>query len=286
MTAAYQKMVNLKPSLASYNRASYVRWLYGDLRNATRYMLMAIRAGSTQPENVAWCQSQLGDDYFNAGFVLPARYEYRAALTSFPHYARALAGMAAVEIALGHRRAAVRYYQQAIEVVPLPQYVIGLGDLYASMGNRAAAEKEYALISFMNHIFTINHVQFGPEMAQFDADHNRNLAQALRLARAAAGYRHDIQTMDTLAWVLYKNGRYPQAWNAEEQALRLGTRFAPYFFHAGMIQAAEGHVTEAQSYLSSALMLNLNFGVLQVPVARAELTKLNALSTSSAAKKK
>lgn len=281
MTAAYQKMVNLKPSLASYNRASYVRWLYGDLRNATRYMLMAIRAGSTERENVAWCQSQLGDDYFNAGFVLPAQGQYRAALKSFPHYARALAGMAAVELALGHPQAAIHDYQQAIEVVPLPQYIIGLGDLYASLGKRAQAEKEYQLISFINHIFTINHVQFGPEMAQFYADHNRNLVQALHLGTAAAGERHDIQTMDTLAWVLYKNGRYAQAWRAEKQALRLGTHFAPYYYHAGMIEAALGHTTEAQSYLSSALMLNPNFGVLAVPVARAELAKLNGRSTST-----
>ena len=129
MTSAYQRMVDLKPSLASYNRASYVRWLYGDLQNATRFMLMAIRAGSTDRENVAWCESQLGDDYFNAGFVLPAEAQYRAALHMFPHYARALAGMATVELALGHRAAAVKYYKQAIAVVPLPQYVTSLGDL-------------------------------------------------------------------------------------------------------------------------------------------------------------
>ena len=280
MAAAYQQMVNLKPGLASYNRASYARWLYGDLRNATRYMLMAIHAGSTQRENVAWCQSQLGDDYFNAGFVVAAEYQYRAALRTFPHYARALAGLATVEAALGHPRSAIHYYQQAIVAVPLPQYVIGLGDLYTSLGNRKAAARQYALISFMNRIFTVNHVRFGIELAQFDADHNTNLAGALRIARDTARERHDVQTMDTLAWVLYKNGRYAQAWKAEKQALRLGTHFAPYYFHAGMIQAALGNVTEAQSYLSSALMLNPNFSVLYVPVARAELAHLNAVATA------
>jgi tetratricopeptide (TPR) repeat protein len=185
--------------------------------------------------------------------------------------------MAAVEIVLGHPRSAISYYRQAIAVVPLPQYVIGLGDLYTKLGNQRAAAQQYALISFMNRIFAINHVQFGIEMAQFDADHNRNLADALRIAQQTAGERHDIQTMDTLAWVLYKNGRYARAWTAEKQALRLGTHFAPYYFHAGMIQAALGHVTEAQSYLSSALMLNPNFGILAAPVARAELMHLNAI---------
>lgn len=279
MVHAYQRMNDLKPSLAAYNRASYARWLYGDVRGATRFMVLAIRAGSTQPENVAWCETQLGDDYFNAGFVLGAQSEYRAALKLFPHYARALAGLGAVEAALGHYSAATRYYRQAIAIVPLPQFLASLGDLYASHGNAAAAKKQYAVIHFIDHIYTVNHVRYGIDEAQFDADHNQNLAQALQLARAESVQRHDIGTMDTLAWVLYKNGRYAEAWTAEQHALRLHTAFAPYLFHAGMIQVKLGKLVEAQSYLQSALMLNPNFSVLYAPIARAELLRLNHQAT-------
>ncbi|GAC1328053.1 MAG: hypothetical protein NVS2B16_29930 [Chloroflexota bacterium] len=282
MVKAYQRMVDLKPALASYNRASYVRWLYGDLRGAVRLMMLAIRAGSTQRENVAWCETQLGDDVFNAGFVAVAQQEYAAALHTFPHYARALAGMAAVQTALHHPRAAIAYYRQAIAVVPLPQYVTSLGDLYTALGQRQAARQQYALIAFIDRMFALNHVRYGVETAMFDADHNQNLADALRIARSEAQLRHDIQTDDTLAWVLYKNGMYRQAWHAEQQALRLGTRYAPYFFHAGMIQSKLGNVTEAQSYLHSALMMNPNFGVLYEPVAHAELQRLNARMNSPA----
>lgn len=275
MASAYQRMVDLEPSLVSYNRASYARWLYGDLRNAVRFMLMAIRSGSTQKENVAWCETQLGDDYFNDGFVLPAEQEYRAALRTFPHYAAALAGMAAVQNALGHPQAAVRDYQRAIAVVPLPQYVTALGDLYARLGNQEAARRQYALIRFIDRIFAVNHVRYGVETAQFDADHNQRLGEALSIARAEAAVRHDVQTMDTLAWVLYKNGRYAEAWRAEKEALRLGTHYAPFYFHAGMIQAKLGNLVEAQSYLSMALMVNPNFSVLNAPVARAELLRVS-----------
>ncbi len=281
MVKAYQRMIDLKPSLAAYNRASYARWLFGDIRGATRFMLLAIRAGSTQPENVAWCESQLGDDYFNAGFLLGAEYEYKVALRTFPHYARALAGMATVEFSLGHTAAAVRYYKQAIAVVPLPQYVIGLGDIYTKLGEARAAKKQYALIGYINHIFAINHVRYGIETAQYDADHNQDLANALRIARSEAQHRHDIQTMDTLAWVLYKNGRYAEAWKAEKQALRLHTHFAPLYFHAGMIQAKLGNLIEAQSYLHSALMLNPNFHPIFASVARDELLRLNHQATTS-----
>ena len=275
MINAYQKMVNLKPGLASYNRASYARWLYGDTRGATRYMLMAIRAGSTQPENVAWCQSQLGDDFFNAGFVLGAKQQYQAALHSFPHEAPALAGMAQVEVALGHPTAAIRYYKAAIAVVPLPLYLTGLGDLYTSLGMKGQAAQQYATIRFIEHIYTINHVRYGVEEAQFDADHNQNLAQALTIARREAATRHDLITMDTLAWVLYRNGKYAEAWKAERSALRLGTHYAPYYFHAGMIEAKLGNIVEAQSYLQNALMTNPNFNVLFAQTDRQELKQLN-----------
>lgn len=279
MARAYQKMVDLQPGLTSYNRASYVRWLYGDLPGAFRFMQMAIRAGSTQPENVAWCETQLGDDYMGDAYVLSAEQMYRTALRTFPHYAPALAGLATVELARGHTARAARYYQQAIAIVPLPQYVIALGDLYVAAGNRRAAQQQYALVQFIDHLFAINYVQYGIETALFDADHNRDLPQALSIARATEQTRHDVTTEDTLAWVLYKNGRSTEAWKAERRALRLGTKNALLDFHAGMILAARGDVFGAQHFLSGALTLNPDFHVLYAPVARAELRRLSALAT-------
>jgi tetratricopeptide (TPR) repeat protein len=246
-------------------------------------MQMAIQAGSTQPENVAWCETQLGDDYMGDAYVLGAEQMYRTALRTFPHYAPALAGLAAVEFAKGHTATAARYYQQAIAVVPLPQYVIALGDLYAATGNRKAAEQEYALVRFIDHLFAINHVQYGIETALFDADHNRDLAEALGIARATERTRKDVTTEDTLAWVLYKNGHYAEAWRAEQRALRLGTKNALFCFHAGMILAARGDVFGAQHFLSGALMLNPNFHALYAPVARAELRQLSALAATRTA---
>jgi tetratricopeptide (TPR) repeat protein len=276
MSRAYQKMVNLKPSLASYDRASYTRYLYGDLRAAYDFMRMAINAGSTVPENVAWAETQLGNEYMSGGYVTAAQYEYRQALRSFPHYAQALAGLALVDFVLGKSGHAVAAYKQAIAVVPLPQYVIGLGDLYARLGDTREATQEYALVRFILNVFRINHVQYDIELAQFYADHDQHLSDALRLAESTARVRHDTYTEDTLAWVLYKLDRYGDAQRAEMLALRLGTKEGLYYFHAGMIEAKLGHVEGAQAYLSDALMLNPNFSLLYAPVARAELTRLAA----------
>jgi tetratricopeptide (TPR) repeat protein len=178
------------------------------------------------------------------------------------------------EFALGNRSRAVKDYQQAVAIVPLPQYVIGLGDLYTRIGDIKDAASEYALVQFILHIFRINHVKYDIELAQFYADHNQHLSDALRLAESTAAIRHDVFTEDTLAWVLYKVGRYAGAMKAEKLALRLGTKEGLYYFHAGMIESKLGHIEGAQAYLSDALMVNPNFSLLYPPVARAEIHRL------------
>jgi tetratricopeptide (TPR) repeat protein len=285
MSRAYQKMVDLKPSLAAYDRASYTRYLYGDQRAAFAFMRMAISAGSTIPENVAWVETQLAIEYMSAGYVVPAQYEYRLALRTFPHYAHALAGLALVDFALGNTAQAVRDYQQAIAVVPLPQYVIGLGDLYTRIGNAKGAAREYALVRFILQLFRVNHVKYDIELAQFYADHDQHLSDALQLAESTARVRHDVFTEDTLAWVLYRLGRYAEAMRAERAALRLGTKEGLYYFHAGMIDARLGQVEGAQAYLSDALMLNPNFSVLYAPAARAELRRLGGVGVLKSRRK-
>lgn len=275
-TRDYQRMVDLKPGLASYNRASHMHWLYADTTGAIKIMRMAIAAGSSYPENVAWCQAQVGDDYFFLGAFQAAEHEYRASLRTFPHEIYALAGLARLYAGEGRYRDAVSYYNQVIGQIPLPQYVIALGDTYAQMGRPAQAAKQYALVDYIFHLYDVNHINIGIDRAQFYADHDRNLKEALQLARAEATWRHDIRTMDTLAWVLYKNHRYHEALAAEQQALRLGTRDTGYYYHLGLIYQALGDLPAARSYLQGALMLNPYFDVRQAPAAVAALRRLGS----------
>jgi tetratricopeptide (TPR) repeat protein len=58
---AYQKMVQLRPDMSSYNRAAYYRFVAGDPNGAIEIMKMAIDSGSRSPENVAWCLVDLGN---------------------------------------------------------------------------------------------------------------------------------------------------------------------------------------------------------------------------------
>ena len=57
------------------------------------------------------------------GDARTALAQMREALRTFPGYAFALDGMAQAQAALGRLRTAIRYERDAVDRVPLPQYV-------------------------------------------------------------------------------------------------------------------------------------------------------------------
>jgi Tfp pilus assembly protein PilF len=62
-----------------------------------------------------------------------------------------------------------------------------------------------------------------------------------------------------------------EARKMSREALRLGTRDARLFYHAGMIASAAGYRTSARDYLERALKLSPQFDPLQATVARSVL---------------
>src|SRR3954467_7763311 len=133
-----QRMVDLKPNLSSYARVSYFRELHGDLPGAIEAMKLAVSAGGGTAENVAYVQTLLGNLYFDSGRVDDARHAYRTALGTFPSYVPATAGLANVSPLGG----ALRLYRDGVARLPLPQYVIALGERKQAAGLRPA----YALV--------------------------------------------------------------------------------------------------------------------------------------------
>ena len=59
-----------------------------------------------------------------------------------------------------------------------------------------------------------------------------------------------------------------------EQALKLGTRDAPLYYHAGMIYKASGDYARAQTMLSEALAINPHFDLVQAQIARLTLANI------------
>jgi tetratricopeptide (TPR) repeat protein len=282
--AAFQKMLDLQPGLASYSRVAYLRELYGDLPGATELMTLAVRAGSPlDPEPLAWCLVQLGNVYFNQGHLEESEAAYQQGLAVFPQYYQALAALGRVRGAQQRYAEALTLYQQAVAIVPTPDMVAALGDLLALLGKADKAEKQYALVEYIEHVNETNQVAYNRQLALFYADHDRKLSEAVTLAEAELQRRHDIYTYDTLAWAYGKNGRYADAWKAMEQALHLGTRDALLFFHAGIIAHGLGRKEQARDYLHQALTLNPHFHLIQTEVAKRMLTELENRPSSAVA---
>ncbi len=265
---AFDTMAQLKPSLAAYARVSYARELLGRPRTAIAAMRLAVESAANQPEATAWARVQLGKLYWSIGRLGAAAGEYRGALAAFPGYAYAFDGLAQVEAARGHARLAIALETRAVDAIPLPQFVGLLGDLYASVGDRAQARRQYALIGVIQRLLAANGVRTDLETALFDVDHGVRLRHALALARLARADRPSIDGDDVLAWALARKGRCTEALPYSQRALRLGTLDALKLFHRGMIERCLGHRAAGDDFLRRALALNPHFSVLWSPVAR------------------
>ena len=149
-------------------------------------MQLAVEASVGQGEPEAWARFQLGKLYWSIGRVGAAERQDRAALRVFPGYHYALDALSRVEAAKGHSRAAIALEQQAVDRIPLPQYVAQLGDLYrVERPGTQQARQQYALIGVIERLLVANGVKTDLETALFDVDHGIRLPHALALARKA-----------------------------------------------------------------------------------------------------
>src|SRR5262249_2039830 len=188
-------------------------------------------------------------------------------------------GMGRVKEAQGKLPEAASYFEKAIAIVPMPDFVASLGDVYTLMNRPDEAKKQYALVEYIGLISQINKEIYNRQLALFYADHDRSLPQALALATAEIDFRTDVYGYDALAWCLYKNGKIQEAQAATEKALVMKTQDPLLFYHAGMIYAAAGNLGESRKWLEAALLLNPDFHPVFAPSARA------TLSSSQLAKK-
>jgi tetratricopeptide (TPR) repeat protein len=270
--AAAQKMVNLRPDTASYSRVSYLRTLHGDTEGAITAMKVAVKAADpSDPESVAWCRVQLGIELLHSGATAEAEREFDRALTVFPEYHLALAAKGQARVAAGDLETAIALYLRAQQRVPLPETAIALGDLYTRAGRGEAARQQYQLVEFIEQGNA--GATYSRLLAIFYADHDVKVDEALALARREREVRADIYASDTLAWCLFKTGDLDAASREMEQALRLKTRDARLYFHAGAIADARGESRKAVEFLRKALAIDPNFDSRQAEQSRKLLAK-------------
>lgn len=270
---AAQKMIDLKPSAASYARVGHLRSLSGDHPGAVEMMRLAAKITDPQDKEAqSWGLVRLGDEYWKNGNYAQSESSYDEALTNLPNYHLALAGKGKVLSAKGDFTGAAKFLSDARDRVPNPETIILLGDVYTRLNESEKAKQQYDLVEVVEK-------QFGMDgdrgrLALFWADRNEKLDEALAIAEGEYTARKDIYTTDIYAWCLYRKGRLEEAKKIIGQAMRLNTDDARILYHAGMIEKDSGNPAGAAKLFGKALELNPAFDLIQTENAR--LTSINS----------
>jgi tetratricopeptide (TPR) repeat protein len=268
-----QHYVDLKPELSSYARVSYFRELHGDLPGALAAMRLAVSAGGGTPENVGYVQSLVGKLQFDRGDYAAAESAYRTALETDPGFPAAVAGLARAEAARGEYAPAIRRLRALVQRLPLPEYVIALGETEQAAGMAGAARRDYRLVGAETRLLQANGVNTDAELALFEADHG-DPAQAVDLAARAWAAAPSVRSADAYSWALSSAGRDREALAMSARAMRLGSRNPSFLYHAGMVALRAGQAERARAFLSRLVEQSPRFSPLFGPRAQRALEGL------------
>ena len=90
----------------------------------------------------------------------------------------------------------------------------------------------------IGHLSALNGTRYNRQLALFYADHDQKPDEAFTDAYREYQDRRDIYGADALAWTALKAHKLGEAQEAISAALRLSTRDAKLYYHAGMVAAA------------------------------------------------
>ena len=268
---AFERMVSLRPSLASYARIAYARELIGDRAGALAAMRLARDAAAGQPEPTAWALVEIAKLERGLGRTGAAGMHARTALRVLPGYAPGLAELARVEASRGRLGSAIAAARRSAEALPAAPSVALLADLLDRAGRHADAKRQRATVGVIDRLLAVNGVRVDLESAVYRADRAIRPEQTVALARRARAARPSIYGDDALAWALARAGRCDEAIAFARRALRLGTKDPLLYFHRGYAEGCAGDRTSMRDWYRRALGLDPEFSVRWAPVAAAAL---------------
>jgi len=275
----YQELRKTDATPPVLARLAHLQELKGNPNEALHLIRLAagdaLRSGGSR-ESVAWYLLRVGDMYFNMGQIKESGAYYEASLRVFENYHLALAGLGKVRAAQGKYDEAIDYYQRAINIVPQPDFLAALGDIYMLTDQTDEAQLQYKTVEYIGKLAELNKQIYNRQLANFYSGHDLHVKEALRLALAELESRKDIYGYDAAAWAYYKNGKFEEAQSLMNQAMDLGTRDAYLYYHAGMIALRLRDEAQAREYLEQALTINPHFSILHPDEARTILETLQA----------
>ena len=254
------KMNQVRPDLTAYTRVSYLREIYGDMPGAIQAMDMAVKAGYNGLEQTEWSRVALGHLYEVSGQLDKAQGYYAQALAMRPNYAYALAGLARVAAAHKDYATAIKNLNLARATVKDYAFTDELVDVYR-LNNQPEEAEKMARESVEMLADAAKQANDNEELGHYT---DRELAyaylktneldKALEHAKIEYARRPDnIDVNETLAWVYYKRGDFPDALKYMTVARRTNSQNPVLLCRAGLILTKTGKVAEGQALITKAL---------------------------------
>ncbi|MEV4312464.1 tetratricopeptide repeat protein [Actinocrispum sp. NPDC049592] len=271
---AVQKMLDLKPNVTSFTRASYYFETHGMDIEAKAAMERALGAAGA-PDEIAFCRYYLGELAFNSGNLDEADKQYTQGLALVPYDPALTEGAAKIAAARGDYEKAVGAYRLLVSRAPLPQYLTEYAEVLEASGRKDEADKQFMILAQQQKLMESQGATDDLTAALVAADHG-SPTEALARATAEWGRRQSVLVADAMAWALHVNGRDAEALPYAEKAAALGWHNATFAYHRGMILLALGRTGEAEQFLAQAVDTNPHFSVSQAGIAKRKLAELRS----------
>ena len=193
----------------------------GDLDGALRRLRQAARQADEltdlPAESAAWFHMMVGHTLIDRGRLDEGAVACRTALAIFPRDYRAMTGLAEAAAWRCEWDEVVAWGRRAVEACPRdPEALALLAEAFARLGRTEEAERRIRQLDELAHSFPRI---YDRHWAVFCADNDRNLDEALSLARKDIELRQDAGAYETLAWTAFKKGLAAEADAALSQAL-------------------------------------------------------------------
>ncbi len=259
-----EKMMEIRPDLISYTRASYLREIHGDPKGAVEAMNLAVESGYAGYENLAWTRNTLGEIYETYGDIANAEMQYKTALTERPGYPFAIAGLASVEKKKGNTEEAEKLLGQACAIIPEVSFYVDLAYIYKETGRKElAVNTANEVLAMMADDEAKGHVM-NLEYAKLYMNLIENYDKALEYAMKEYQIRPmNIDVNKVLAEIYLKMSDLTKAEEHLALAMATNSKNPDLLMIAGQIYMANGNKAAGESFMNQANeanpYLNVNF---------------------------
>jgi tetratricopeptide (TPR) repeat protein len=253
------KMQQLKPSLESYSRASYLREIYGDFKGSIEAMKLAVQAGLPGSEPFCWSKNTLGQLYQTTGMMKEAAQQYEDILVVRPSYAFAERGQAQVLKEAKQYDKALAILEKAAKIMPEFSFHEEMADIYALRGDKEKAAKKYEEVVEMldqdaksGHAVDLELCKLYSKTGQFDLALKHGLIEHKNRPK-------NIDVNHALAWVYFNQKDYKKAQEHVMVAMRTGSQNPELLQEAAKIELALGNNVEGNRLIAQAKKANPKF---------------------------